>query len=68
VTELENSVIKCKEWVSEPSGVRREVSRRACQIYLQTQGEISRLLSPLKIKTRWREAWPRVTEYSRILC
>jgi hypothetical protein len=54
--------------VSELSGVRREAARRAHQIYVQTQGEISRRLSPLKIKTVWREAQFRVIEYSGILC
>jgi hypothetical protein len=63
-----NSVSQHKECISELSGVRREVARRAHQIYLQTQGEISRWLSPLKIKTVWREAQSRVTEHSGILC
>jgi uncharacterized protein with PIN domain len=68
VTELENSVSRCKECGSELSGVRREAARWACQIYLQTQGEISRWLGPLKIKTVWRETQCRVTEHSGILC
>jgi hypothetical protein len=68
VTEIRDSVIRHKQCVSELSGVRRKVARRAHQIYLQTQGEISRQLSPLKIKTVWREAQSRVTEYSGILC
>jgi hypothetical protein len=54
--------------VSELSGVRREVSRRAHQINSQTQGEISRWLSSLKRNTVWREAQSRVTEHSGILC
>jgi hypothetical protein len=52
----------------ELGGFRREVARRARQVYLQTQGEISGRLSPLKIKTVWRETQHRVTEDSGILC
>jgi hypothetical protein len=66
VKERGNFVIQCKECGSELSGVRREAARRAHQINLQTQGEISRWLSPLKIKTLWREAQLRVTEHSGI--
>jgi hypothetical protein len=54
--------------VSEINGVRREVSRRAYQINLQTQGEISRWLSSLKRKTVWRITQSRFTEHSGILC
>jgi hypothetical protein len=41
---------------------------RARQISLQTQVEISRLLSPLKIKIVWQETHHTVTEDSGILC
>jgi hypothetical protein len=68
VTELENSVSQCNACIFELDGIRREVSRRTHQINLQTQGDISRWLSPLKIKTVWREAQLKVTEHSRILC
>jgi hypothetical protein len=61
-------VSRHKECMSELSGVRREVSRRAHQINLQTQGEISRWLSTLERKTVWGEAQFRVTEHSEILC
>jgi uncharacterized protein with PIN domain len=60
-------VSRCKECVSELSGVRREAARRAHQINLQTQGEISRWLSSLERKTVWGEAQFRVTEHSEIL-
>jgi hypothetical protein len=67
VIELENSISRCKECVSKLSGVRREFVRRAHQINLQTQGEISRRSSSLKRKTMWGEAQFRVTEHSGTL-
>jgi len=57
-----------KECVSKLNGVRIEAVRREHKINLQTQGEISRWLSLLKRKTVWREAHPRFTEHSGILC
>ena len=65
--EVVEELSQHKECVSEISGVKREFSRREYQANSQTQGEISRWLSPLKIKTGWREAQSRVTEYSGIL-
>ena len=53
--------------MSELSGVRREAAKRAHRVNLQTQGEISRWLSPLKRKTVWEKAQFKVTEHSEIL-
>jgi hypothetical protein len=68
MTDIGNSVSRSKECVSELSGVRREVARRAHQIYSLTRGEVSRWLISLKGNTMWRETRSRVTEHSGILC
>jgi hypothetical protein len=54
--------------VFELYGVRREASRRAHQVNLQTYGEISRWLSTLGINNVWEEVQFRVTEHSETLC
>jgi len=65
---MENSLSRCKECRFELSRVRREAATWARKIYLHTQGEISRWLHPLKIKTVWRETQRIVTKHSGILC
>jgi hypothetical protein len=67
MTDIGNYVSQSKDCVSDLSGLRREVSKRAHQINLQTQGEISRRWSSLKGKTVWEKAQSKVTKHSGIL-
>jgi hypothetical protein len=67
VTKIGNYVRRRKECVSKLNEVKREFSRRAHQINLQTQGEISRWLSSLKRKVVWEKTQFTVIEYSEAL-
>jgi hypothetical protein len=53
--------------VSELSGVRREISRRAYQVNSQIQGEISRWLNVVEGNIVQSETQSRVTEHSEAL-